>query len=452
MPINCNLTEYIGTSNEIYVPALENRDRYMVMFGGAGSGKSEEVARRWLLRILVGMKQGIRHKLLALRKTQPAVRRSVFALFNKYVELWNLKDIVHINRKDMSFTFSNGSVILCMGLDDPEKIKSIEGPTGAWMEEATEFLESDFRELDRRIRGLSGTFLQITITFNPIEVEWIQEEFFKFKEYEDGTGTFDVSKSDNDRYRKFKKVSIVKGKKMEVFGTSLLTTYEDNKYLDEVYKAVLEDLKRKDITAYRIYALGQWGSPKGLVYKEGLNWEVCSNWPSSSSFEKHSYGLDFGYSNDPTGIIEVGLIGNEIWERERVYKRGLTNQDIARECTKAGITRKDLLIGDCAEPKSIEEIRRAGLKIVPCRKGPDSIRNGISLVKDYFVHVYGGSENLIKEKRNYRWMETKKEGVYSNDPVDSWNHLMDPERYVLDNWFSHKSASFSFNLGNRYPA
>ncbi|MCK5604345.1 PBSX family phage terminase large subunit [Candidatus Pacearchaeota archaeon] len=450
MPINCNLTEYCNTSNDIYLDALSIRDRYLVMFGGAGSGKSEEVARRWLLRILVGMKKGIRHKLLALRKTQPAIRRSVFSLFNKYIDLWNLKDIVHINRKDMTFTFSNGSVILCCGMDDPEKIKSIEGLTGAWMEEATEFSEDDFRELDRRIRGLSGTFLQIVITFNPIEVKWIQEEFFNFTEKEDGSGLFDVSEKVTDRYRRFKKVSNVKGKLFEVHGTSLLTTYEDNRFLDDLYKVILEDLKHKDITAYRIYALGRWGSPKGLVYKEGLNWDVCTDWPSPESFEKHAYGLDFGYSNAPTGIIEMGMIGNEIWERERLYELKLTNQDIARKFVKLGITRRNKVVADCAEPKSIEEIRRAGFKMTECRKGPDSIRNGISLVKDFKVHVYGDSENLIKEKRNYRWME--KDGEFLNEPVDTWNHLLDGERYVMDNWLSHKSATFSFNLGNRYPA
>lgn len=448
--ISCNLTEYCETANEIFIPALSIRDRYLVLFGGAGSGKSEEVARRWLLRILVGMKKGIRHKILALRKTQPAVRRSVFSLFNKYIDLWNLKNIVHINKKDMTFTFPNGSVILCSGLDDPEKIKSIEGLTGAWMEEATEFSEEDFRELDRRIRGLSSTFLQIILTFNPIEVRWLQEEFFEFKAEEDGTGLFDISESSSDRYRKFKKVSLVKGKLQEIHGTSLLTTYEDNKFLDDLYKAVLEDLKRKDMIAYRIYTLGQWGSPKGLVYKEGTNWDVCSEWPSVGSFEKHAFGLDFGYSNDPTGVIEMGLIGEEIWERERVFKPGLTNQDIARELIKCGINRRHRIIADCAEPKSIEEIRRAGFKITPCRKGADSIRNGISLVKDYFVHVYGDSENLIKEKRNYKWLESK-DGEYSNDPVDLWNHLLDPERYVTGDWCSHKIKSFSYNLGNRYP-
>lgn len=451
MPINCNLTEYCETSNEIYLPALSIRDRYLVMFGGAGSGKSEEVARRWLLRILVGMKTGIRHKIIALRKTQPAVRRSVFSLFNKYVDLWNLKNIVHINRKDMTFLFTDGSMILCCGLDDPEKIKSIEGLTGAWMEEATEFTENDFRELDRRIRGLSGTFLQIIITFNPIEVKWIRNEFFVFKTEEDGSGLVDVTPNNSDRYRRFKKVSVIKGKKREVMGTSLLTTYEDNRFLDDLYMVILEDLKRKDITAYRIYALGQWGSPKGLVYKEDVNWSVTNEWPSKESFERHAIGLDFGYSNAPTGVIEMGLIGNEIWERELTYKMMMTNQDIAREFVKLGITRKHKIIGDCAEPKSIEEINRAGFKVIPCRKGPDSIRNGISLVKDYHVHVYGDSENLIKEKRNYKWAEDK-EGEYMNEPVDTWNHLLDGERYVIDNWFSHKTATFAYNTGNVYPA
>ena len=445
------MTQYVETSNTIYVPALTIRDRYLIMFGGAGSGKSEEIARRFLLRILVGMKHGLRHKILALRKTQPAVRKSVFALFQKYVELWNLRDIVHINRKDMTFTFSNGSMILCCGLDDPEKIKSIEGLTGAWMEEATEFAEADFREVDRRIRGLCGTFLQIVISFNPIEVKWLQEEFFTFKNNGDGTGLFDISQNETDRYRKFKKVSSVKGRLMEVHGTSLLTTYEDNKYLDDLYKVILEDLKNKDTTAYRIYALGQWGSPKGLVYKEGLNWSVCSEWPSKESFEKHAYGLDWGYSNAPTGVVEMGIIGNEIWERELLYEPGLTNQDIAREMVKLGITRKERIIADCAEPKSVEEVKRCGFKIMPCRKGPDSIRNGISLVKDYHVHVYGDSENLIKEKRNYKWMETK-DGEFTNEPVDTWNHLLDPERYVVDDWSSHKVSNFSFNLGTRYPA
>ncbi len=451
MPINCDLSRYVETANDVYVPLLNCRDRYLLLFGGSGSGKSEEIARRILMRILAGMSKQIKHKVLALRKTQPAVRKSVFSLFGKYIDLWNLRGICQTNRKEMTYRFDGGPMIMCGGLDDVEKVKSIEGLTLVWLEELTEFKVEDFREIDRRLRGEVGTFLQIVMSFNPVEVKWIIDEFFEFDDKMiDGVGVLDITDPERDgRVHRFKKMYEVNGKIIEVCGSSLMTTYKDNRFVDEKYQAVLENLKRKDIVAYRIYALGQWGSPKGLIYEEGVNWKVISRWPKRSDFEKYGYGLDWGYSNSPTGLIELGIIGNEIWERERIYKTKLTNQDIARELVKLGINKSHLICADCAEPKSIDEVKEAGFKIIGCRKGADSIRNGISLVKDYFVNVYGDSENLIKEKRNYKWAENK-EGETINEPVDAWNHLMDPERYIVDELCSHRVSTFAFNLGKRY--
>ena len=118
-----------AVTNEKYFPLLENHDRYLLLYGGAGSGKSHFVAQKLLVRIIMSMKRGYKEKFLVLRKTQPAVRKSVFALLNHYIDKWELRSIADVNKTDMTLAFNGGSEILCGGLDDPEKLKSIEGVT-----------------------------------------------------------------------------------------------------------------------------------------------------------------------------------------------------------------------------------------------------------------------------------------------------------------------------------
>ncbi len=211
--------------NDTFYPLILNQSRYLVCYGGAGSGKSHFVAQKLLLRIMFAMAGGYRERFLCLRKTGPAAKLSIFALFNDYIDKWNLRQYVSINKTDMTFTFEGGSNIYCGGLDKEEKIKSIEGLTGAWLEEPTEFNPMDFEQIDLRLRGDVPTYLQIILSFNPISrMSWVFKRFFETV--------------DPDAFVHH-------------------STYPDNKFIDEDYKKKLENLKKKTL-------ISTWFTPRGF--------------------------------------------------------------------------------------------------------------------------------------------------------------------------------------------
>ena len=411
-----NLEVLPDVSNAAFLPLLNNKDRWLVLFGGAGSGKSEFVAMKILYRICEAMSKGKVHKFLCLRKTQPAARHSIFSLICKYISDWGLMPDCKINRSDMTIKFHGGSEILITGLDNPEKIKSIHGITGIWLEEATEFTYADFMQLDLRLRGKTWDYKQIMLSFNPIdENHWIRKELFTdvmCRQIEDGqkvvnhTVTHEVDK-----------------KVIEIGLTAMHSTYQDNRFLDDTYRARLEALCDQDKNYYNIYTLGKWGVLKGLIFER---YEITRKWPTQ--FDDHGFGLDFGYSVHPTGIVEVGFIGKRLYIRERCYKTEMTNRDIAAKLLK--IAPDALVVADCAEPKSIAEIRSYGQPCVACTKGKDSISNGIQRIKQFELYVDYHSPNLIKELQGYKWAENAN-GELLNKPVDYNNHLIDALRYIV---------------------
>jgi len=387
-----NLRSLYKTMNAVYIPYLKDKARYFICYGGAGSGKSHFIAQKWLFRIVLGYMTGKKHKVLALRKTQPAVRRSVFALFQTYITRWRLNSLCKVNKQEMTITFSNGSEILCMGLDDPEKIKSIEGVTGIWVEEATEFTEEDITQLDLRLRGKTDSYKQIILSFNPISIEsWIKARFFD---------------------------AIVQN------CTILKTTYRDNRFLDDEYISVLENIP--DEMLKQIYKEGEWGILKGLIY---TNWEVVKEFPD---FVKQTrYGLDFGY-NHPSALIKCGIYDRDyLFIDEIVYQRELTNPQLIETIkNEIGVPSEDVVC-DCAEPDRIQEFFNAGFNAYGCKKGKDSVRFGISKVKSFKkIYITERSVNVIKEIKQYKWKEDKN-GKALDEPVDFMDDAMAAIRYAV---------------------
>jgi len=392
MNINFDLSHLHEIINNVYYPLLENQDRYLILYGGAGGGKSHFVAQKILIRIIIGMKQRIRHRFLTLRKTQPAVRKSVFTLLNYYIYQWNLQNFVKVNRSDMSFHFIGGSEILCGGLDEVEKLKSIEGVTSVWMEEATEFNQRDFRQINLRLRGKTSSYKQIILSFNPIEkLSWLYNRFFE--------------KSGD-------KTKIVQ------------TTYRDNCFIDEEYIEVLEGLKDEDETTYQIYNLGQWGVLKNIIYS---NYDLIDKWPDGISETIH--GLDFGYNNE-TALLEIGIKDEEIYLRELLYETHLTNEDLIEKLKKLIPNKSSSIYGDSAEPARIQEIKRAGFNIYKSAKGKNSVKDGIDYVKRKKLHILKSSVNLTKEIQSYKYKEDK-DGNVLEEPVKFRDHLMDSLRMAL---------------------
>ena len=300
------------------------------------------------------------------------------------------------NKSDLTIKF-DGNELLFDGLDDPEKLKSIKGVTSIWMEELTAYSERDFIDVDMVLRDPGPAYHQIMGTFNPDEAEapWIKRRFF----------------DDIDT---------------EAFVH--LTTVEDNPIAEirERYRAVLDALKSKDESLWKIYRLGLWAAIKGLIFPA---WDVVPL-PRDIQFDNIFYGGDFGYSVDPAALIRIYRKANEYWLQEVIYETDLTNPQLAREAKTRGVTDQAETYWDEAEPKSIQELKDLGLNAMPAPKGKDSLRASIDFLRDHTIHIIEGSENIIAERRTYKWKEDK-DGNPTNEPVDYMNHSMDAIRYGI---------------------
>lgn len=209
--------------NPVYKPLYHNQSRYLILYGGAGSGKSVFASQKIAIRAV----SENRHRFLIIRKVATTLRESVFKRFAGVISDMNLSNEWEINKTEMKFTHESGNEIMCMGLDDPEKLKSIEGVTGIWVEEATELSEEDLDQLDLRLRGTTQNYKQIIITFNPIdENHWLKSRFF------------DID---------------------DPWATTVKTTFRDNKFIDEEYKSLLAKKASRSPNLHRIYDLGEWG-------------------------------------------------------------------------------------------------------------------------------------------------------------------------------------------------
>ena len=208
-------------TNPVYSPYFKDQSRILIFYGGAGSGKSVFVSSKILRRVCE--EEG--HKILVIRKVANTLKDSVYAELLSRIEEWGLYKHVVVNKTEKTFTFDNGNIIMCKGLDEPEKIKSIEGITSIWIEEATELKEDDFDQLMLRVRGEKKNYVQFILSFNPIdENHWIKKRLI-----DSGDATF------------------------------VHTTYKDNVFLDDDYVNSLNSLKDTNSLYYQIYCLGEWG-------------------------------------------------------------------------------------------------------------------------------------------------------------------------------------------------
>jgi phage terminase large subunit len=206
----------------------------------------------------------------------------------------------------------------------------------------------------------------------------------------------------------------------------LISDHRHNPFLSDVTRAKIEALKDIDKELWRVYARGLTGKIEGLVI---TNWFVCEDIPEGAKLV--AYGLDFGFTNDETGCLAVYIQDGELWVNELLYQTGLTNPDIAKELLP--IVGGNELICDSAEPKSIEELSQLGLNADGANKGPDSIKNGIDILRRYKINVTRKSVNLRSELGKYKWKVDRITGRALNVPIDKFNHLIDPLRYVALN-------------------
>lgn len=407
--------------NDIYLPYLDSTNRYEVIYGGAGSGKSVFMAQK---KLFLNMRDKGRNTLV-VRKVGKTNRYSTFALFNQIINDWNLHQIFDINKTDMTITNKyNKNQIRFAGLDDVEKLKSITFESGIltdiWIEEASEVNVNDFRVLDTRLRGTNKYNIpfQINLTFNPVsQLSWLKSQFF------DNT---------NKEFRR--KVSILK------------TTYKDNKFIDDEYREMLEALKDEDYNFYRVYALGEWGTSTNVIL---TNWEVVDidyyrdlN-KLYSQFEYLTYGIDWGVSHASV-ILFVGVKNNgDIYVLDELYKKGLTNSEFILEAEDFILDNNMEIIADSAEPDRIREFKLNNfLNIRPAQKGAGSVKTGIDFLKRSKIYINSHCSNTIKEIQNWQY-KTDKDGNVLDIPVPFNDDCMAALRYATEQfWPSKKTIGF----------
>jgi phage terminase large subunit len=392
--------------NRKFYPLLMDLKRFLVLVGGAGSGKSHFIAQMFIIRILAGISRGIKHNILALRKTSPSVRYSVFTLFKHYIDEWKLRPLVNIKESTMEINWMGGSVIRCAGMDDPEKIKSFENLTSAWAEESTEFDEIDITQLNLRLRGEKKTKKQIALSFNPID----QFSFLNDRFFEGG-----VPKLRDDT------------------ATVMHSTYEDNEFLhDPEYEAELEALKAQDPNLYNIYTKGLWGILKNLIYPN-YHELAAKDWPDK--FDEIFYGVDFGDVH-PMVLLEIGLIEDQVYERPLLFESKIGSDNIVERFDELEVDKNAFMYGDPSRPDLIDIIFNGGYNI---DKADNDVKAGISLVKTKTPYIYAESEEgqkYLKQRKSYKLKEDRHGNVMDFQPVKVRDDGPDAERYGLYTYFS----------------
>jgi phage terminase large subunit len=366
----------------VFQKNFEAKTKIVVNQGSSRSGKTYSILQ---LLILVKAFQEKDAIFTIVRKTLPSLKASAMRDFFEILKNEDLYDERQHNKTENTYTL-NGNLFEFVSLDQPQKKRGAKR-TYLFINEANELTLEDWVQLSIR------TEKQIFLDYNPsMEEHWI----------------YDVVLPREDC-------------------TFIQSTYLDNKdFLPEEVVKEIENLKYVDENYWRVYGLGLPGQIKGLVF---TNWEQVEAFPQDSECKWIVYGMDFGFSNDPTALIKVGLCGGELYLDELIYNRGLTNQDIARWMGELGLKWEDEVIAD-NQPKCIYEIKKEGFQVKATFKGKDSILAGIDVLKRYKMKVTKRSVNLIRELKNYKWREDQA-GKATNVPIDKFNHGIDAVRYAV---------------------
>ena len=343
---------------------------------------------------------------LVVRKTYRTLKDSCFTELKWAIKRLGVEHLWHIKESPLELTYiPTAQKIYFRGLDDPLKITSIAVEVGVlcwmWIEEAYEITsEDDFDTLAESMLGdcPEDLWKQITLTFNPwSDRTWLKKRFFD-------TEDPDV--------------------------LAITTNYKCNEWLSPADRKVFEDMRIKNPRRYRVAGEGDWGVIDGLVYE---NWKeerfTLEQLPKDI---QSAFGLDYGYTNDPTAMFcgFLSLSEKRIYVWDELYKKGLSNKAIYNEIVQMGYA-KERITADSAEPKSNDELKGLGLRIQGAKKGKDSVNNGIQWIQDFELIIHPRCVNFLMEVSTYQWKKDKFDKLL-NEPEDDNNHLMDAMRYALE--------------------
>lgn len=350
--------------------------------GGTRSGKTYSVIS---LLVTLATTSDKKRTIDVVSESLPHLKRGAINDFNTITDADNLTDGIHYesNLTDRVYTFRSGTVIRFFSADDWGKVKGSKRDI-LFINECNRVGYEVYRQL--AVRTTETIFLD----WNPDAEFWYELKGISAK---------------NDTIE-------------------IHSTYKDNKFLSEQQIAEIESNK-DDENWWNVYGLGLTGRPQGVIY---TRWDQVNSIPQEATLVAR--GLDFGFTVDPTAIIDVYKLHGELWLDEQCYTKGLTNDKIADVLRG----RDGWTVADSAEMKSIQEIKNFGIRTIePAIKGADSVRAGIQILQRYKMNVTSRSLNLIYELRNYKRKENHLTGEILNEPIDKFNHALDAVRYVALN-------------------
>lgn len=397
----------------IYYPyLLDYQYRYNVFYGGRASGKTKFIMQKLLIK---GLKE--KRTILLMRKQTTQLRDSVWKEILQVIDDFHLSQFFIVNKTEFRLTCSiNGTEFKCLGLDEPEKIKGFADISDVFLDEVTGFNQEDVELIDGTLRSPKFKLpLQMYFSFNPISKANFVYKYFGFDTGIIPPNTF-----------------------------ILKSTYLDNPFLGENVAERYEALKQRDYRRWQIEALGDFVSLDKLVFQ---NYKV-EEFNHTNINGVLLCGLDYGFVNDISAFVASLL--DEVNKKIYVFKiwgdTNKTNDELSNIIKAMGFS-KSLIIADCAEQKSIEEMKRAGIvRIKPSVKGADSIIHGIQKLQQYDIIIHPSCDGIITEFENYSWQKDKQSGEYINKPIDSFNHYIDALRYSLQCVNSSKLVSLPRNV------
>ena len=383
------------TVNVSHKPFFLDQKRWVVNYGGAGSAKSYSTAQKIISRIV----SEPHHRYLVVRKVARTLRVSVFQLFKDIISELDMINDFKINKSDMTIEYiPNGSQLLFFGLDDIEKLKSIQGISSIWIEEASETDKGDILELNRRLRGNTSSYKQIILTFNPIShLHWLKEHFF------------DNPASNASIYK---------------------TTYKDNNFIDEEYKSEIEDIKNYDLQQYNIYALGEWGVLNTNIVYHNFDYKKHTTALTVNDFDVLHIGIDFniggcvgvvcGIRDSKAYIID----GFSVYDTDAIVTKLITykNKEIILYPDASGSKRSTN-----ASKSDIQILRNGGYNI-NAPKANGAVRDRINACNRMFatdsIFVNDRVEKLMHSLQTQAYKENgdpEKWTEHKGGAVDDWN-------------------------------
>ena len=364
-------------TNVVYQHLVNSDKKIIIEQGGTRSGKTYNI----ILWIIFEYCARNNDKVVTIcRKSFPSLRATVLRDFMSILQSNNLYSEKYHNKSNSEY-YLFGNLVEFISLDQPQKIRGRKRDL-LFINEGNELFFEDWQQLVFRTQE------RIVLDFNPSdEYHWIYDKV--------------ITREDCDFFK---------------------TTYLDNPFVEDSIIQEIERLRDTDEQYWQIYGLGERAASRSTVFKY---YEV-NTIPQEA--ELIAYGMDFGYTNDPTTFVSVYTQGLNLYIKEHLYKTQMTTQDINVFLKEEQLLNKPIY-ADSAEPRLINELRKMGHNIAPSIKGRDSVNAGIDLLKRYKINVLSSSTNAISEFRNYKWREDKA-GMLINTPEDKHNHIIDSCRYA----------------------